>query len=184
MRALEMLRLAAPDRLVHPLAASLELLVGEVDLAPGRSERGAGGEAEHLLEAPVAAQDLPLAAEGDADHDVVEQRLLLGEHALQLLFRTALLGPVLDDPHRALERVVRVDRSAVGARPEGAAVLAPAQLDAARGLAARERLVALHRLLRVLQVAIEDGGRPAVHLAGRVAVHLLVAAVVSRGALW
>ena len=156
--------------------------VGEVHVARGRADRRAGRVAEHFLEAPVAAHGAPLAGELDAHHDVVEQRLLLGEHALQLLLAAALLGDVLYDPHRALVRVLRIDRAAVGAVPEGAAVTALAQLDPARGLAARERLVD-HAALGVLgEVGIEHRGGLAVELARAVAIHLLVAPVAAHDA--
>jgi hypothetical protein len=61
----------------------LELLVREVDLARRDAVRAARLVAEDLLEAPVAALHLALARDGDAHHDVVEQRLLLRDEPLQ-----------------------------------------------------------------------------------------------------
>src|SRR5207248_3091283 len=77
---------------------------------------------------------------------------------------------------------LRIDRAAVGAVPEGAAILAPPQLDAPRGLTAREQLVHRAALLEIGAVRIEDRGRLAVHLAGAVAVHFLVAPVAAHDA--
>src|SRR5207302_7696597 len=132
-------RVGAPlVELLVDLAAPLELLLGEVQFARRAADRGAGGEAKQLFEAAVAAHSLAIAGERDADHHVVEQRLLLGEHPLQLLLGAPLLGDVLDDPHRAAVRVLGIDRAPVGARPEAAAVLAATQFDAARGLTARQ----------------------------------------------
>src|SRR5688572_11620622 len=47
--------------------AAVELFVGEIHLAPRSADRLARAETEHFLEAPVAAHDLALAADGDAD---------------------------------------------------------------------------------------------------------------------
>ena len=184
--------LAAHPGLARVRAALVELVVvarhllvfgvGEVDVARQRADRRAGRIAEHLLEAAVAAHRLARARELDADDDVVEERLLLGEHALQLVGCFAFFGDVLDDPHRALVRLLRVDRPAVGAVPESAAVLAPAQLDPARGLAAREHVVHRAALLEVRAARVQDRGRLAVHLARTVAVHLLVAPVAAHDA--
>ena len=156
-----------------------ELLLGEVVVARRAADDLARRVAEQLLVAPVAAHRLALAAEGDADRDVVDQRLLLGQHALQLLLGVALLGDVLHRPYRAALRVLRVDRAAVDARPEHGAVLAPALLDAPRGAAARE--VGIGRLGGRMQVrvGVQQHGRLAVELARLVAVHLLVAPVAA-----
>jgi hypothetical protein len=166
------------ELLVHP-AGEAVLLVGEVEVAARRAGRLARRVAEYLLVAAVAAHRLALAAELDGDGDVVDQRLLLGQHALQFLLGAALVGDVLDGPHRAALRVAGVDRAPVGAVPERAAVLAPAQADAPRRLAARERRVARLRRLVLDVVGIEDAGRLAVELARPVAVHLLVAPVAA-----
>src|SRR5438445_237365 len=128
--------------------------LGEIDVARRRADGAARRVAEHLLDAAVTAHRAAIARELDADHDVVEERLLLGEHALQLLLGLALFGDVFDDPDGAFMRLARIDGAAIGPVPEGAAVLAPAQLHAARGLAARERLVDFAALL----VACTPGG--------------------------
>ena len=168
--------------LLVDLVAPLELLLGEVQLARRAADRGAGGEAEQLFEAAVAAHSLAIAGERDADHHVVEQRLLLGEHPLQLVLGAPLLGDVLDDPHRAAVRVPGVDRAPVGARPEAAAVLAATQFDAARGLAARQVDIGLGRFCVIGEIGIQHRGRLPVELAGPVAVHFLVAAVAAHDA--
>src|SRR5204863_3627637 len=149
-------------------------LLHEIEIARRRTHRGARRIAEHFLEAAIAAHGLPVTRELDANDDVVQQRLLLGEHALQLFLRLALLGDVLDDPDRPSVRLARIDRAAIGTIPEGAAVLAPAQLHAPRRLAAHQRLVDAAALLVTALARIDDGGRLAVHLAGPVAVHLFV----------
>src|SRR6185295_185961 len=161
------LRIEGPDLSVF--------LVGEVVVARRAPHHLARPIAEQLLVAPVAAHGLAVAGERDADRDVVDQRLLLGQHALQLLLGVVLLGDVLHRPHRAALRVERVDRAAVGAVHERAAVLAQAQPDATGGNAAREPRVAGAGGLELGVVRIEDAGRPAVELARAVAVHLLVA---------
>ena len=70
-------------------------------------------------------------------------------------------------------------RAPVDARPEGAPVLVPAQPDAPGGLARRKRAVDV--VIRAVSVFldIQNAGRLAVHLAGAVAVHLLVAPVAA-----
>jgi hypothetical protein len=70
----------------------------------------AGGVAEQLLEPPVAARDLAVAHERDADRGRVQDRFLLAQRALELVALALPLGDVLRDPHRALLQVVLVDR--------------------------------------------------------------------------
>src|SRR5438270_355072 len=121
MLAPKLLRLAAPHRVVHRLPARLVFGVALEHEARRALERLAGRVTEDLLEATVAAHGPAIARELDADDDVVEERLLLRQHALQFLLSFALLRDVLDDPHRAPVRLARLDRAAVGPVPEGAA---------------------------------------------------------------
>src|SRR5262249_39618206 len=144
--------------------------------------------ADHLLEEAVAALDIARAHEGDADRGVVEDQLLLAERALhallalvllahqppEVLLRAAPLGDVLHDRHRAAVRVERIHRAALDAAPERGAVLAPAQLDAARGLAARQSLVDRGGFRVLRDVGVQHRGGLALELARAVAVHLLV----------
>ena len=157
----------------------LELLVGEVVLA----RRGAVGLArdiaEQLLEAPVAAHDLALAQERDADHHVVGDRLVLGKHALQFLLGALLLRDVLQQPHRSSHRIGGIHRAAGGALPEHGAVAAPGEHVVAVALAARHlRIAALGGfIVRVGRVSHRSG--LAVELAGGEAVHFLEPAVAA-----
>ena len=205
-------RAAAEGRAVAPLEAPFAVVrlagqgvvVGERHrLLPVRlrgeqdrralADQLAGPRADHLLEEAVAALDRAGPYECDAHGSVVEDQLLLVERALdalldcaldalQILLGAALLGDVLHHPYRALVRVPGVDRAAGDARPDGAAVLAPALLHAARDLAARERLVGGARAGVQRDVGIEQRGGLAVELARPVAVHLLVAPVAAHDA--
>ena len=57
--------------------------------------------AEELLEAAVAAHDLPLAHEDDAGERVLEHRVLLAQQAMQHLVGALSLADVLEQPHVA-----------------------------------------------------------------------------------
>ena len=76
---------------------SLELLVGEVGHPHRHRKTLTRSKTKELFEAPIAAHQGAIAHEGDPDDDIVQQRLLLGEQALDILVRTPLLGDVLSD---------------------------------------------------------------------------------------
>jgi hypothetical protein len=81
--------------------------------------------AEQLLEPLVAARDLAVAHERDADRRCVQDRLLLAQRALELVALALPVGDVLRDPHRALLQVVLVDRLGDQVARKEAAVPAP-----------------------------------------------------------
>src|SRR5205823_12412676 len=105
LRALKVLRLAAPDRLVHGFAARRELLVAVEHEARRAAGELPGTVAEDLLEAPVAAQDGAVLGENDADKGVLQDRVLLAHHALERLVGALPLGDVLQQPDVALGRL-------------------------------------------------------------------------------
>ena len=158
-------------------------------LARGEHHRGAladqiaGARADHLLEEAVAALDRAVAHEGDADRGVVEDQLLLGQRALDALFRLVLLGDVVEQPDRALRRVARLHRAAGQRAPDERAVLAHvAPLDVHR-LAAPDRVVELVARQLVILVGREhEAGRAVEQLALAVAEDLLEAPVAAHDA--
>src|SRR5207248_10296996 len=97
--------------------------IGEQDLRALADEL-AGARADHLLEVAVAALVGAVPDEGDAHRGVVEDQLLLGERALDVLLGFVLARDVLEEPHRALRRVARLQRAAADRAPDEAAVLA------------------------------------------------------------
>src|SRR5205814_1776079 len=115
--------LAAPEVLVREIGLHLVVRIGVKDRGFLADEL-AGPVAVQLLVAPVAARDPALLDEDDADRGGAEDRLLLAREPLELLRVAALVGDVLDDPHRALLRVGGVDRLRDDAAYEGGAVLA------------------------------------------------------------
>src|SRR5690242_7927783 len=125
MAPLEALRLAGPDRLVYRIAAGLVGRVAVEHEAGRAADELVLAVAEDLLEAPVAAGDLAILGEDDADERVLQHRVLLAHQALERLVGALSLGDVFQQPDITLARVARLHRPAADPAPEARAVLAP-----------------------------------------------------------
>mmetsp|Transcript_6670 Transcript_6670/g.27828 ORF Transcript_6670/g.27828 Transcript_6670/m.27828 type:complete len:521 (-) Transcript_6670:2987-4549(-) len=148
--------LAARQRFVAEVAGGLPVLVAEIPGARELAVELAVVVAEQLLERAVDAGHAAVPQEDDADHGVVEDELLLGAEVLQRGIGQLALVDVVDDPDRAIGRVVRVDQAAGQVGPEQLAVLAPHDLLATKGLAGRQhRIGARRQAARLLLGRIE-----------------------------
>src|SRR5438094_473067 len=132
--------------------------IGEQDLRVLADEL-AGARADHLLEVAVAALNGAVPDEGDADSGVIEDQLLLGERALDALLGFVLARDVLEEPHRALRGIARLQRAAADRAPDKAAVLAHVLAAQLLRLAAPDRLVHRRAAGVVFGVAAEHEAR-------------------------
>src|SRR5690606_22827125 len=156
------------------------VLVGEEHGARAAGELP-GVRPDHFLEEAVAALDGARAHEGDADRGVVENELLLGERPLERLVGPLSFGDVLEEPDVALGGIAGLDRPSADPAPEPRAIL-PAHPGLARmGAPAVELGIDAAGPLPFV-VGKETLARgDAHHGAGRVAEHLLEAAIAAHG---
>src|SRR5205085_6758693 len=151
--------------------------LGEDDLGALADELARPG-AHHLLEEAVAALDRAVAHEGDADRRVVEDELLLGERALDLLLRLVLARDVLEQPHRALRRIARLHGAAADRAPDETAVLLHMLTAQLLRLAAPDRLVDALAARLELGIAPEHEARRLVEELPRLVAEDLLEATV------
>jgi hypothetical protein len=97
--------------------------VEQIALSPGPTSDPAG-RPSISSKAPVAAHEDALAHHGDAQRGGIEDRRQLARAAFQRLQHRAVLGDVLDDPQRAVARMLGIDGLGRNAAPEQAAVAA------------------------------------------------------------
>ena len=171
--------LALPDRRIQRISA-VELRLAPVEHARRLVQQLSLRVAEDLLEAAVAAQDPAILEEGDADHRVLEQRVLLAHQPLHRLVGAPPLRDVLEHPDVALVGLTGFHRTPGEATPEARAVGTPQPLLARvhapgveLGVAARSALEILLGEVHVTRV----GGQP---LAGPQAEQFLEAPVAAR----
>ena len=161
-------RLALRQQRCGDLAERLVFVVAAVQHARRQADGLLAVEAEQLGELRVVANDVPLAGEDDADWRVAHDRFHLAQGMVQRLLGLLRIGDVLDDPHRALVGLRRVDRLAVEAAPHGRAVSLLVQPLGVERLAGREQRARLAAdALVALRVRIDHAARPAHQLFGR-----------------
>ena len=128
---------------VAALASVFPLGIAAVPAPRRAADQLARLVAQHLLEVAVAAGEVALAQEHDADHGLVEEHLLFQLDGAQQVLRLLVFVDVVDGPNGPFAGVLGVDQAAREAGPEQGAV-APAHLAlAAEGLALAEGGVGL-----------------------------------------